>query len=183
MRSMIMAAALISTIAVVSAAVQEDARTAIELPAFLEHMRTQENSLNDVVHLMAKGKIHEAGSTARKEMAIAQAHGFGRYMPPEFREMGFAYHRAADDFARIAANIPEPPDAPGQGIDRDEMLHPVVASPARHDQPRGTTIEVRQGLAIHLVGNQRRFVDRLPYWDALDESRRRVDSGAVGAAE
>ena len=62
---------------------------------------------------MAKGKIHEAGATARKEIAIGQGHGFGRYMPTEFREMGFANHKAADDFARIAADVPEPPDATG----------------------------------------------------------------------
>jgi hypothetical protein len=137
MRSMIMAAALISTIAVVSAAAQEDARTAIELPAdmktqFLEHMRTQENSLNDVVQLMAKGKFHEAGSTARKELAIGKAHGFGRYMPQEFREMGFAFHRAADDFARIAADIPEPPDAPGWAKLVDGLAKITVACNACH---------------------------------------------------
>ena len=71
----------------------EDSRTAVDLPPdvrtqFLEHMRTHMNALNDVVQLMAQGKIREAGSTARKEMAIGQGQGFGRYMPPEFREMG-----------------------------------------------------------------------------------------------
>jgi hypothetical protein len=118
MRSMILAAALILPIAAVPAAAQEDNRTAIELPAdvraqFLEHMRTHLNSLNDVVQLMAEGKIHEAGATARKEMAIGQGQGFGRYMPADFREMGFEFHRAADDFARIAADVSEPPDAAG----------------------------------------------------------------------
>ena len=80
---------------------------------FLEHMRTQENALNGVVQLMAEGKIHKAGSTARKEMAIGQGQGLGRYMPQEYREMGFEYHKAADDFARIASEVPEPPDATG----------------------------------------------------------------------
>ncbi len=115
MRSMILAAALMIPVAAAPAAAEGDSRTAVDLPPevkteFLEHMRTQERALNDVVRLMAEGKIHEAGATARKEMAIGQAHGFGRYIPTEFREMGFEYHKAADDFARIAADAPEPPD-------------------------------------------------------------------------
>ncbi len=118
MRRMLLAAALLLPMAAVPAAGEEDARTAVELPPevraqFLEHMRTHMNALNAVVQLMAEGKIHQAGATARKEMAIGQGHGFGRYMPQEFREMGFEYHRAADDFARIAADVPEPPDAAG----------------------------------------------------------------------
>jgi hypothetical protein len=62
---------------------------------------------------MAAGKTKEAGAFARKEMAIGQGLGIGRHMPAEFREMGFGFHRAADDFARIAAETPEPPDAAG----------------------------------------------------------------------
>ncbi len=116
MRRVILAVALVMPIAVVPAAAEEDPRTAVDLPPdvktqFLEHMRTHVNALNNVVQLMAEGKIRDAGSTARKEMAIGQGRGFGRYMPPEFREMGFEYHRAADDFARIASEVPEPPDA------------------------------------------------------------------------
>ncbi len=118
MRNMILAAALIVPISAVPVAAEEDTRTAIELPAdvrtqFLEHMRTHLNSLNDVMQLLAAGKIHEAGATARKEMAIGQGRGFGRYMPQEFREMGFEFHRAADDFSKIASDVSEPPDAAG----------------------------------------------------------------------
>ena len=118
MRKIILAAGLALPALVTSAATVEDTRTAVELPPevrtqFLEHMRTHMNSLNDVVKLMAEGKVREAGLTARKEMAIGQGHGFGRYMPPEFRGMGFEYHKAADDFARIASEVPEPPDAAG----------------------------------------------------------------------
>jgi hypothetical protein len=116
MRSLILAAGLLSTLTVSAAA--EDNRIALDLPPdvrvqFLEHMRTHMNSLNDVIQLMADGKIRQAGSVARQEMAIGKGMGFGRYMPPEFREMGFEYHRSADEFARIAADIPEPPDAAG----------------------------------------------------------------------
>jgi hypothetical protein len=96
----------------------DDPRTAIDLPpevraAFLEHMRTHMISLDGVVQLLAAGKIKQAGDLARKEMAIGQGLGIGRHMPREFREMGFEFHRAADDFSRIAGEVPEPPDAAG----------------------------------------------------------------------
>jgi hypothetical protein len=114
MRRLILAAGLISAFAVSAAA--EDNRTALELPPgmreqFLEHMRTHLTSLNDVIQLMSDAKIRAAGELARKEMAIGKGAGFGRYMPPEFREMGFEFHKAADHFARLTAELPEPPDA------------------------------------------------------------------------
>jgi len=114
MRSFVLAAGLLSALAVSAAA--EDNRIALDLPPdvkaqFLEHMRTHMNALNDVIQLMADGKIREAGEVARKEMAIGKGAGFGRYMPPEFREMGFDYHRTADDFARATADVSAPPDA------------------------------------------------------------------------
>lgn len=118
MRNMIFAGAAALSMATVSAASAEDARTAIDLPPdvrvqFLEHMRTHMNSLNSVVQLMSEGKVREAGSTAEQQMAFGQGRGFGRFMPPEFRQMGFGFHKAAGDFARIAAEAPEPPDAVG----------------------------------------------------------------------
>ena len=118
MRNMILAGGLLLSALATPAAKAEDSRTAVDLPPdvktqFLEHMRTHMNALNDVVQLMSEGKIREAGSTAHKEMAIGQGQAFGRYMPPEFREMGFEYHKAADDFARIASEVPEPADAAG----------------------------------------------------------------------
>lgn len=99
-------------------AAADDPRIAIDLPPdvralFLEHMRTHMVSLDGVVQLLAAGKTKQAGDLARKEMAIGQGLGLGRYMPREFREMGFEFHRAADDFSRIAAEVPEPPDAAG----------------------------------------------------------------------
>ena len=117
MRSVFLAAGLaIST--VIGAAAMDDTRVVLDLPpevrtVFLEHMRSHMNSLDNVLQLMAAGKTKEAGTFARKEMAIGQGLGIGRYMPAEFREMGFGFHRAADDFARLAAETPEPPDAAG----------------------------------------------------------------------
>lgn len=137
MRNMILAAGLVLTALAAPAAKAEDSRTAVDLPPdvrtqFLEHMRTHMNALNDVVQLMAQGKIREAGSTAHKEMAIGQGQGFGRYMPPEFREMGFEYHRAADDFARIASEVPEPPDAAGWSKLVDGLAKVTVRCNACH---------------------------------------------------
>ena len=116
MRSFVLAAGLLSALAFSAAA--EDDRTAIDLPPdvkvqFLEHMRTHMNSLNEVILLMADGKMREAGSIARQEMAVPAGMGFGRYMPPEFRERGFEYHRSAAEFVSITAGIPEPPDSTG----------------------------------------------------------------------
>lgn len=116
MRRMILVAGLISTFAVPAAA--EDTRIAIDMPPdvkvqFLDHMRTHMFSLNEVIQLMADGKMREAGVLARKEMAIGKGMGFGRYMPQEFRELGFAFHQAAGEFADTTAALPQPPDAAG----------------------------------------------------------------------
>lgn len=112
----IVVAGCIGTAAAAGAA--EDPRVRIDLPAdvrdvFLEHMRTHMTSLDGVLQLVAAGRIKEAGTVARNEMAIGQGLGIGRHMPPEFRGMGFEFHRAADDFARTTAAVTEPPDAAG----------------------------------------------------------------------
>jgi hypothetical protein len=117
MKAMFLAGAL-GLCSVAGSASGEDTRIAIDLPPdvrtlFLEHMRTHMMSLDAVVQLMAAGKIKDAGTLARKEMAIGQGLGIGRHMPPEFRDMGFEFHRAADDFARITAEAAEPPDGAG----------------------------------------------------------------------
>jgi cytochrome c556 len=111
-------AALLLGLSATSVAGADDPRTAIDLPPevrtqFLEHMRTHMTSLDNVIQLMADGKFKEAGVVARREMAIGQGSGLGRHMPQEFREMGFEFHRAADDFARVTAEIAEPIDAQG----------------------------------------------------------------------
>jgi hypothetical protein len=112
----ILSAVLLAALSSTAAIAAEDARTAITLPPevrtqFLEHMRTHMTSLDNVIQLLASGKVKEAGASARKEMAIGQGSGVGRYMPQEFREMGFEFHRAADDFAQITLELADPPDA------------------------------------------------------------------------
>uniref|UniRef100_Q07JI4 Cytochrome c n=1 Tax=Rhodopseudomonas palustris (strain BisA53) TaxID=316055 RepID=Q07JI4_RHOP5 len=111
-------AALLLGLSATTVAAADDPRTAIDLPPevrtqFLEHMRTHMTSLDSVIQLMADGKLKEAGALARSEMAIGQGSGLGRHMPKEFRGMGFEFHRAADDFARITDEMVEPIDAKG----------------------------------------------------------------------
>ena len=120
MRSMIMAAALISTHSCGFGCRRRGRADCNGTSRGHENtvsrdMRTQENSLNDVVQLMAKGKIHEAGSTAHKEMAIGQAHGFGRYMPPEFREMGFCVSQGCRRFCPDRFGHPRAARCAGMG--------------------------------------------------------------------
>jgi hypothetical protein len=116
MRRLILAAGLLPVLTVGAAA--EDIRTAIDLPPdmkvqFLEHMRTHMTTLNSVIELMAAGKFRDAGALARNEMAIGKGMGIGRYMPQQFRDMGFGFHKAADEFATVTAGLSEPMDAAG----------------------------------------------------------------------
>jgi cytochrome c556 len=69
------------------------------------------DALKDVIQLASAGKIREAGSNARNELAIGRALDIGNAIPPEFRAAGIDFQRAANDFADIAARASEPPDA------------------------------------------------------------------------
>ena len=97
-------------------ALAEDSRTRLDLPAeirqqFLEEMRNHMAALDGVMQLLAAGQPREAGALARKDMAMGQGKGFGRYMPIEFRELGMAYHRSAEQFARLTETLPAKPSA------------------------------------------------------------------------
>ncbi|WP_244526089.1 hypothetical protein [Rhodopseudomonas pseudopalustris] len=48
-------------------------------------------SLDNVIQLIADGKLKEARVLARSEMAIGQGSGLGRHMPREFREIGLSF--------------------------------------------------------------------------------------------
>jgi hypothetical protein len=67
------------------------------------------DSLDDVVAALAAADFARAAKAARMELAIGGGKGFGRFMPVEFREMGMAMHRAAADFADVAASVPAEP--------------------------------------------------------------------------
>lgn len=120
-----------------SAAEAEDGRIALELPPdvkvhFLEHMRAHMTSLNDVVQLMAAGKIREAGTVASTEMAVGKGMGIGRYMPPEFRQMGMELHISAADFARTTASLAEPLDAAGWSMAASGLAQVTARCTACH---------------------------------------------------
>jgi hypothetical protein len=117
MRSVIAAAALALMALAAPVAAIEDARISVDAPPevkarFLARMRTHMNTLNDVIQLMAAGKVREAGAHARKELAVGKALGVEQEMPPVFSVVLLDLHRAAEEFASIAEG-PEPPDAAG----------------------------------------------------------------------
>lgn len=92
-------------------AAAEDPRVPIKLPpdvraAFMEEMRHHMDSLDDIIAALAAADFGAAAKAARTELAIGGGKGFGRFMPIEFREMGMAMHRAAADFADVAASAP-----------------------------------------------------------------------------
>ena len=98
----------------VTPAAAEDPRAPIKLPpdvraAFMEEMRHHMDSLDDVIAALAAADFAAAAKAARTELAIGGGKGFGRFMPVEFREMGMAMHRAAADFADVAASVPAEP--------------------------------------------------------------------------
>ena len=110
------AAALVLLSAAGLPAAAEDARAPVKLPPdmrapFLEHMRHHMDSLDDLIAAMAAGDFARAAQVARTELVVGGGQGFGRFLPIEFREMGLAMHRAAADFATVAAAIPKEPQA------------------------------------------------------------------------
>lgn len=99
---------------VTSSAAAEDARTPVKLPAemrgaFLEHMRHHMDSLDDLMAALAAGEFSGAAAVAREQLVPGSGAGFGRFLPLEFREMGLAMHRAAAEFAAVAAVVPAEP--------------------------------------------------------------------------
>jgi len=92
----------------------DDGRVAITLPSevhagFLEEMRGHMDLLDDVISAVAAVDFPRAATIARSTLGIGSGKGYGRYMPTEFRVMGIAMHRAALDFADVAASMPAEP--------------------------------------------------------------------------
>src|SRR5262249_24457982 len=71
----------------------------------------------------------------------------------------------------------------GRCFDRGDVLHPIRSGPARYDDTRGKSVEVRQRCSVHLIGYQRRVLDRLPGGNALDEIGRLVGNAGIGPIE
>jgi hypothetical protein len=94
----------------------EDARQAVDMPALQralvrEDMLHHLMSLNEIVGLLAGGKLNEAAAVADKDMGVAsmgkhaartQGMGPGRFMPEGMRAIGVGMHRSASEFAEVA---------------------------------------------------------------------------------
>ena len=67
---------------------------------------------------------------------------------------------------------PVPIEGLGHGRDAGNVLHPIGRGPAGRDDSRRKAVPMRQRLAIHLIGDERRLLDSFPYGKALYEVRR-----------
>ena len=98
-------------------ALADDTRSLAPLPLAAQESLRQEildnlAVLNEVLFLMAEGKIKEAGVVAEATFG-ASAMGKhrskpmdarpGPYMPPAMHDIGVAGHKAASEFAKVAA--------------------------------------------------------------------------------
>ena len=98
-------------------AAAEDARQLASLPPAAQESLRQEMlgnlaALNEVLSLMAAGKVVEAGALAEAELGVSAMGKHrnkppearpGPHMPPAMHGLGMDGHKAASEFARIAA--------------------------------------------------------------------------------
>jgi hypothetical protein len=112
MKALLFALALLPAIAIA-----EDTRQLASLPEAAQASLRQEMqgslvALNEILALMAAGKVAEAGALAEAELG-ASAMGKhrdkpfnarpGPHMPPAMHGIGMDGHKAASEFARVAA--------------------------------------------------------------------------------
>jgi len=100
-----------------SALADDDGRQLVRLPTAAEatlraEMRANLLAVNDILALVAAGKLDEAGARAEQDLGMAmmgrhRALPFearpGPHMPPAMHQLGIDGHRAASAFARVAA--------------------------------------------------------------------------------
>lgn len=98
-------------------AIGEDTRQLASLPEAAQESLRQEMlgnlaALNEVLALMAAGKVVEAGALAEAELGVSAmgkhrskpfAARPGPHMPPAMHGIGMDGHQAASEFARVAA--------------------------------------------------------------------------------
>ena len=111
MKALVFALFLVST-----AAVAEDTRQLVKLPApaqeaLREEMQGNLVALNDVLSLIAAGKIKEAGEAAETKLGMSAMGRHrdkpfdarpGPHMPPAIHGIGIDGHKAASEFAAVA---------------------------------------------------------------------------------
>lgn len=109
---------LMLLVTTVHAADGDDTRQLASLPPAAEatlrtEMRANLLALNEILGLVASGKIKDAAKIAEQELgvsAMGRHRGLpfearpGPHMPPAMHSIGMDGHRAASDFARIAAS-------------------------------------------------------------------------------
>lgn len=96
----------------------DDGRQLVAMPAAAEaalrvEMRANLLAINEILGLVAAGKITEAGEVAEKELGLSamgkhRSQPFdarpGPHMPAAMHAIGMEGHQAASDFARVAAS-------------------------------------------------------------------------------
>jgi hypothetical protein len=96
----------------------EDLRQLAPMPAaaaanLRAEMRASLLALNEIIGLVATGKLKEAGELAEKELGTSAMGKYrgqpfdarpGPHMPPAMHAIGMDGHRAASAFARLAAS-------------------------------------------------------------------------------
>ena len=111
MKALIFALFLAST-----AAVADDARQLVKLPppaqdALREEMQGNLVALNEVLSLLAAGKVREAGEAAETKLGLSAMGKHrekpfdarpGPHMPPAMHGIGMDGHKAASEFAAAA---------------------------------------------------------------------------------
>ncbi|MBL8396072.1 MAG: cytochrome c [Candidatus Accumulibacter sp.] len=111
---------LFGALALLSSALQatEDTRHLVPMPLAAEvnlraEMRASLLALNEILGLVAAGKLKEAGEIAERELGVSamgkhRGQPFdarpGPHMPVAMHAIGMDGHKAASDFARIAAS-------------------------------------------------------------------------------
>jgi cytochrome c556 len=101
-----------------TAALAQDARQLAPLPAAAQESLRQEMldnmlAVNEVLALMAEGKVREAGEAAEAKLGMSamgkhRSKPFdarpGPHMPPAMHGIGMDGHKAVSEFAKVAAS-------------------------------------------------------------------------------
>jgi hypothetical protein len=109
-----------------------DRRTAVHFPdaakrATLAEMRAHLQALGEIQMALSKSEFELAARLAENKLGLSSMHGdmvdSARYMPAGMREMGYAMHQSASQFALEAQNASVSGD-----------LHPALAALAKVNQ-------------------------------------------------
>ena len=134
-------------------AAAEDNRQLVKLPgpaqeALREEMQGNLVALNEVLSLMAEGKVREAGAVAEAKLGMSAMGKHrdkpfdarpGPHMPPAMHGIGIDGHKAVSEFAKVAATGDR---------DRALVLLPNLTAPChdpRDDKQTASSLSVAEG--------------------------------------